>query len=79
MRFAASLTGTPNHALHLRDRHKNLSQVFGGQKVGVKQTAEHVWLISFVEYDLGYFDDETCGLEPIEDPFGPRLSPVSPE
>ena len=30
-------------------------------------------------YDLGYFDDETCRLEPIEDPFGPRLSPMSPE
>ena len=57
----------------------NLSQVFAGQKVGVKQTAEHVWLVSFMDYDLGYFDDETCRLEPIEDPFGPRLSPMSPE
>lgn len=57
----------------------NLSQVFAGQKVGVKQTADHLWLVSFMEYDLGYFDDETCRLEPIEDPFGPRLSPMSPE
>ena len=57
----------------------NLSQVFAGQKVGVKQTAEHIWLVSFMDYDLGYFDDETCRLEPIEDPFGPRLSPMSPE
>jgi putative transposase len=57
----------------------NLSQVFAGQKVGVKQTAEHIWLVSFMEYDLGYFDDETCRLEPIDDPFGPRLSPMSPE
>jgi putative transposase len=37
----------------------NLSQVFAGQKVGVKQTADHIWLVSFMEYDLGYFDDET--------------------
>jgi hypothetical protein len=57
----------------------NLNQVFAGQKVGVKQTAEHIWLVSFMEYDLGYFDDETCRLEPIEDPFAPRLSPMSPE
>jgi putative transposase len=57
----------------------NLSQVFAGQKVGVKQTADHIWLVSFMEYDLGYFDDETCRLEPIDDPFGPRLSPMSPE
>jgi putative transposase len=45
----------------------------------VKQTAEHIWLVSFVDYDLGYFDDETGRLEPIDDPFGPRLSPMSPE
>ena len=60
-------------------RKVNLSQVFAGQKVGVKQTADHIWLVSFMDYDLGYFDDETCRLEPIEDPFGPRLSPMSPE
>jgi putative transposase len=24
-------------------------------------------------YDLGYFDDETCRLEPIENPFAPKL------
>jgi putative transposase len=45
----------------------------------VNQTAEHIRLVSFVDYDLGYFDDETCRFEPIEDPFGPRLSPMSPE
>ena len=57
----------------------NLSPVFAGQKVGVKQTDDHIWLVSFMDYDLGYFDDETCRLEPIEDPFGPRLSPMSSE
>ena len=40
--------------------------------MGVKQTAEHIWLVSFMEYDPGYFDDETCRLEPIEDPSGPE-------
>jgi len=44
-----------------------------------RRTADHIWLVSFMDYDLGYFDDETCRLEPIEDPFGPRLSPMSPE
>jgi putative transposase len=57
----------------------NLSQVFAGQTVGVKQTDDHLWLVSFMDYDLGYFDDETCRLEPIADPFGPRLLPMSPE
>ena len=57
----------------------NVSQVFAGQKVGVKQTGDHVWLVTFMDYDLGYFDDETCRLEPIDNPFGPKLLPMSPE
>ena len=28
---------------------------------------------------LGYFDDETCRLEPIENPFGPKVLPMSSE
>jgi putative transposase len=57
----------------------NVSQVFAGQKVGVKQVDEHIWLVTFMHYDLGYFDDETCRLEPIDNPFGPNLLPMSPE
>ena len=57
----------------------NVSQVFAGQKVGVKQVDEHVWVLTFMHYDLGYFDDETCRLEPIDNPFGPSLLPISPE
>ena len=57
----------------------NVSQVFAGQRVVVKQVCEHVWLVTFMEYDLGYFDDETCRLEPIDNPFGPKLLPMSPE
>lgn len=51
------------------ERKVNLSTVFAGQKVGVAQVSEHIWLVSFMDYDLGYFDDETCRLEPIENPF----------
>jgi putative transposase len=57
----------------------NLSQVFAGQNVGIKQVDERIWLVSFMEYDLGYFDDETCRLEPLQNPFGPRVLPMSPE
>ena len=35
-------------------------------------SGERIWLVTFVHYDLGYFDDETCRLEPIENPFGPK-------
>src|SRR5213082_1362280 len=55
----------------------NLSQVFAGQTVGVKQTEDRIWLVSFMDYDLGYFDDETCRLEPLANPFGPKVLPMS--
>src|SRR6516162_2966723 len=51
----------------------NLSTVFAGQKVGIKQVSEEIWLVTFMDYDLGYFDDETCRLEPLDNPFGPRV------
>jgi putative transposase len=57
----------------------NLSQVFAGQNVGVTQVGDRIWLVTFMRYDLGYFDDETCRLEPIENPFAPKLLPMSPE
>src|SRR5688572_16757828 len=42
----------------------------GEERVGVTQVTDEIWLVSFMHYDLGYFDDETCRLEPIENPFG---------
>lgn len=51
----------------------NLSLVFAGQDVGVKQVSDNIWLVSFMDYDLGYFDDETCRLEPLVNPFGPKV------
>ena len=57
----------------------NVSQVFAGQMVGVRQMSERIWLVTFMDYDLGYFDDETWRLEPIENPFGPKVLPMSPE
>jgi putative transposase len=62
-----------------KGRKVNLSHVFAGQNVGVTQVAERTWLVTFMRYDLGYFDDETCRLEPIDNPFAPKLLPMSPE
>jgi putative transposase len=63
----------------LKRRKINLSCVFAGQKVGIKQVEDRLWLVSFMDYDLGYFDDTECRLEPIDNPFGPKLSPMSRE
>ena len=56
----------------------NLSKVLAGQNVGVKQITDHIWLVSFMTYDLGFFDHETCRLECAENPFAAKLSPMSP-
>ncbi|HXX17135.1 MAG TPA: hypothetical protein VEJ47_19695, partial [Candidatus Eremiobacteraceae bacterium] len=55
----------------------NLSQVFAGQAVGIKEVHDDIWLVSFMDYDLGYFDLETRVLEPLENPFGPKVLPMS--
>ena len=28
-----------------------------------------MWLVTVMRYDLGYCDDETCWLDPIDNPF----------
>jgi putative transposase len=56
----------------------NLSQVFAGQKVGIKEIEEKIWLVSFMQYDLGFFDHETGRIECAENPFGAKVLPMSP-
>ena len=46
------------------------------QAVGIKEVHDDIWLVSFMGYDLGYFDLETRVLEPLENPFGPKVSPM---
>jgi len=74
-------TATVTHCGRIcrHNRKINLSQVFAGQLVGVRQETDRIWLVSFMHYDLGYFDDEMCRLEPIQNPFEPLVSPVHPE
>ena len=67
-----------DRALH-ECRKINLSTVFAGQRVGLRQVSDDIWLVSFMQYDLGYFDHETCRLEPINNPFSPKVLPMSPE
>lgn len=55
----------------------NLSTVFAGQNVGVKEVAEKVWLISFMQYDLGFFDHESNRFECAESPFAAKVLPMS--
>ena len=74
-----TITVTTCGRICYKQRKINLSTVFAGQNVGIKQTDDRIWLVSFMHYDLGYFDDETCRLEPLQSPFGPKVLPMSPE
>src|SRR6266536_2720584 len=55
----------------------NISTVLAGQTVGIKEVDDGIWLVSFLHYDLGYIDLEQRTLQPLDNPFGPRLSPMS--
>jgi putative transposase len=57
----------------------NLSQVFAGQAVGVREVTDHIWLISFMHYDLGFFDDQCSRVECAPNPFTAKVLPMSPE
>jgi putative transposase len=61
------------------NRKINLSQVFAGQAVGVREVADHIWLISFMHYDLGFFDDQCSRVECAPNPFTAKVLPMSPE
>jgi len=51
----------------------SLSHVFAGQDIGIKEVSDGIWLVSFMEYDLGYFDRNNKKLEPLEYPFIPEI------
>ena len=57
----------------------NLSTVFAGQKVGITQVDDKIWLVHFMNYELGYFDMDSARVEPTDNPFGVKLLPMSQE
>jgi len=75
----ATFTVTHCGRICFHGRKINLSHVFAGQNVGVTQVGDRVWLVTFMHYDLGYFDDEAGRVEPIADPFGSKVLPMCSE
>jgi putative transposase len=73
-----TITVTQCGRICFQRRKVNLSTVFAGQNVGIKQVADQIWLVSFMQYDLGFFDNETCRLEPADNPFKAKVLPMSP-
>jgi hypothetical protein len=56
---------------------KLASSLVGVSRLGIKEVDDGIWLASFMRYDLGYFDLEQKTLQPLDNPFGSRLSPMS--
>ena len=52
-------------------RKNNFSTVFAGQLVDIREVEDQIWLVSFMDYDLGYFDNERGRVEPGPNPFAP--------
>jgi len=55
----------------------NISTVMAGQRLGVKEVEDGIWLVSFMHQDLGYIDLEQKTLQTIDNPFGTRVLPMS--
>ncbi len=49
----------------------NLSNVFAGQVVGLREVDDRIWLVSFLDFDLGFFDHQEDRVEPAPNPFAP--------
>ncbi len=59
--------------LCLGNRKISLSKVFAGQTVGIREVEDRIWLVSFMNYDLGFFDEDVGRVEPTTNPFVTKL------
>ena len=55
----------------------NISTVLAGQRLGIKEVDDGIWIVSFMNDDLGFIDLEQKTLQPLDNPFGTGLSPMS--
>jgi putative transposase len=73
-----TITVTSCGRICVGSRKINLSAVFAGQNVGIKEVSEKIWLVSFMHYDLGFFDHEAGRVECAPNPFEAKVLPMSP-
>jgi putative transposase len=72
-----TVTVTTYGRISMGSRKINLSIVFAGQNIGVKQVSENIWLVSFMKYDLGFFDEQCGRVTSVENPFDAKVLAVS--
>ena len=59
--------------IHMHHKAISFSKVLAGQLVGIREVEDQIWLVSFLDFDLGYFDEEGCRVEPIDSPFAEKV------
>ena len=62
----------------LDKRKIHLSTAFAGQEVGIREVSDRIWAVTFMTYDLGFFDHETGRVESAHNPFAAKVLPMSP-
>lgn len=72
-----TITVTSCGRICVRGKKISFSDVFAGQDVGIREVSDRLWLVTFMNYDLGFFDEESKRFEPTGNPFGPKVLPVS--
>ena len=50
--------------------------VFAGQDIGVREVDDNIWQVSFMDYDIGFFDENADRVEPGKNPFGKNVLPM---
>jgi len=51
----------------------SFSRVFAGQNVGIREVDDELWQVSFMNYDLGFFDQKSGRFEPGLNPFASKV------
>ena len=72
-----TVTITACGRLCLQRKKINISTVFAGQTLGLREVDDSIWLVTFMHYDLGYIDLEEKTLQPVNNPFSIKLLPMS--
>jgi putative transposase len=47
--------------------------------VGLREEDDGIWVVSFLDYDLGFFDQDEGRVEPAPNPFIAKVLTMSPE
>jgi hypothetical protein len=67
----------PSGRICMHRMNMNISTVLASQRVGIEQGGDAIWLGAFMKYDPGHLDLEQRTLQPLDNPTGTRVLPIS--